>query len=153
MLCDVRYTVEHTAARWARAVTSVTAEVEDPHTLRLWARAAGASGSTLRSLCRAAHTSAKDSLDFARLLRAVVVGQSLDDWDLANLLNVSDSRTLMRLIARGGLHEAVRRRRPPAPVEFLDTQDLVLVASNLRAVSHELRARCLLYDRATHSFS
>jgi hypothetical protein len=139
MLPHVPHPVDYAATRWSRAVVSVLGHYEDPYTIGLWGRAIGTSTGALRTLCRAAHVSAKDSLDFARLFRAVLIGQGCDDWDLANILHVHDTRTLLRLLERGGISVAVRRRSAPSPLAFLTDQNLVLVTANLRAISRELR--------------
>lgn len=135
--------VEYAACRWARAVVVVAPLAEDVPTLPQWARAAHSSVGALRALCRAAHVSAKPSLDFARVLRAVLQGRQLEDWDPANLLDVRHERTLARLVRESGLRDAARQRRAPAVAEFLGSQAFVTVAANLRAVRFELEARRL----------
>jgi hypothetical protein len=45
----------------------------------------------------------------------------------------------LRLLERGGISVAVRRRSAPSPLAFLTDQNLVLVTANLRAISRELR--------------
>jgi hypothetical protein len=139
MLPHPTHPVDYAARRWSQAVVSMLGHQEDPYTIGLWGRAIGTSPGALRTLCRAAHISAKDSLDFARLFRAVLIGQGSDDWDLTNILRVHDTRTLARLIERGGISTAVRHRSAPSPLAFLTAQNLVLVTANLRAISCELR--------------
>jgi hypothetical protein len=143
-MCDnARGTVDHAACRWARAVVCVIPMDGDVSTLMMWARVAHSSVGALRSVCRTAHTPAKSSLDFARMLRAVMHGEAAGDWDPANLLNARHERTLARLVRRGGLEHAVRRRCAPRLSEFVSTQTFVHVAANLRAVCLELQARHL----------
>jgi hypothetical protein len=88
--------------RWGQAILAVLESTDDVRTVEAWSRRAGLSVRQLRSLCRLAGTTAKTSLDFARLLRAAVHQES-SSWPLAFLLDVSDSRTLQRLQNRGQL--------------------------------------------------
>ena len=143
-------TVEYAACRWARAVVVIATLTEDVPTLPKWARAAHSSVGALRAVCRAAHVSAKPSLDFARVLRAVLQGRPLTDWDPANLLDVKHERTLARLVREGGLREAARQRRAPDLAEYLVRQMFVTVAANLRAV-FELDMRRLIQPVDTRS--
>jgi hypothetical protein len=105
---------------------------QDVPTLAAWAQAAHSNVGALRAMCRVAHTSAKPSLDFARMLRAVLQGPRCERWDLTNLLDVRHERTLARLLRRAGIEQAVRKRRAPSFPEFISTQDLVRVTANLR---------------------
>lgn len=130
----------HAAERWAAIVLAVLDLPCDPRTLESWGRAVGAGRGTLRCWCRAAHLAPKASLDFARLLRAVVRSQD-GGWDPYNILDVVDSRTLKGLLRRGGL--ADRRGaddRPPTCEEFLSRQRLVSQEAALRALAEGLEA-------------
>ena len=64
----------------------------------MWARPIGLSTSALRCVCRAADCPPKDSLDFGRLLRAVVRGRRARYRDIKNILDARDPRTLVRLV-------------------------------------------------------
>jgi CheY-like chemotaxis protein len=124
----------HAAVRWARAVVGVLGTRTDPRTLREWGRVVGAAAGTLRGWCRTAGTPAKQSLDFARLLRAVSQAESRG-WQPEQLLNVVDGRTLTRLLRLGGLDRA------PQPVsirQFLARQSLVSERSALDALEQLL---------------
>jgi hypothetical protein len=147
---EYRWTADYASRRWARAVIAMLGEVEDPRTLGHWARAAGSTEGGLRALSRMVQLPAKASLDFGRLLRIVVVGAHEERWVPANLLDVQDGRTLVRLLALGGLTKAAAAGRPPAVPEFLGAQRLVTGTANLRAVRLELdafEARALLVAR------
>jgi hypothetical protein len=96
----------------------------DPKTLAGWGRTIGASRSALRAWCRAAHIQPRRALDFARLLRAVVISQG-KTFDLSNLLDVVDDRTTIRLLKRGGVQALKDRTHPPSPAEFVSDQMFV----------------------------
>ena len=124
----------YAAERWARAVVAVIDSPDDPRTLDAWARVAAAGRGTLRSWCRAAQVPAKASLDFARLLRAVVRSQDTA-WDPQNTLDIVDSRTLRRLFERGGLLDVKPQGLPPSCESFLARQRLVSHETALQAVA------------------
>ena len=105
----------------------------------MWARPIGLSASALRCVCRAADCRPKDSLDFGRLLRAVVRGRARY-WDIENILDARDPRTLVRLVRSGGVDGAMRQRSAPSVMQFLHQQRLVPGATNLRAVVRELQS-------------
>jgi hypothetical protein len=75
---------------------------DDPRTLASWARLINVSHSTLKECCAMAGVGAKASLDLARLLRVLVQSQGLA-WEPENLLDISERRTLKRLLEKGGL--------------------------------------------------
>ncbi len=124
----------YAAERWARAVVAVIDSPDDPRTLDAWARVAAAGRGTLRSWCRAAQVPAKASLDFARLLRAVIRSQGTV-WDPQNTLDIVDTRTLKRLFERGGLLDVKPQGLAPSCESFLSRQRLVPHATVLRAVA------------------
>jgi len=127
----------HATERWARAVTAVVRCRADPKTLKSWGRAIGVSQSALRTRCAAAHVPAKASLDFARLLRATVRSQG-STWDLHDLLDVVDDRTLRRLLSRAGLSDLDPHGPPLTLHEFLARQRLVTRPAAVRAVLEHL---------------
>lgn len=73
----------------------------DFRTLGEWARAVGVSRSTLVQACRLMQVPPSQARDFSRFLRLVVLGAGA--CDPATDLNVSDPRTLSRLVRRAGL--------------------------------------------------
>lgn len=114
----------HAADRWARAVLGIIRSDADPRTLAGWGRTIGTSRGALRAWCRAAHIQPRHALDFARVLRAVVISQG-KHLDLMNLLDVVDDRTLIRLLKRGAVLELKDRRSPPTAAEFISKQTFV----------------------------
>jgi len=82
----------------------------------------------------------KSSLDFARLLRAIVQSQEYG-WDPFNLLDVANERTMRNLLQRGGLSDLLSSSTPATLRGFLLKQRFVTneVALNALAQSLELR--------------
>jgi hypothetical protein len=119
--------------RWAAAVTVAVNLPEDPRTVRTWSRSIGLCETQLRVTCRMAGFSAKASLDFARLLRAVVLQQN-SDWSLGDYLDLADGRTLSRLLSRAGVDDGPRL----TPAVFLTTQRLVRGDAALTEISERL---------------
>ena len=130
---------EHTvnryaAQRWANAVFNVINLETDPTTIAAWGHSVGAGRGTLRVWCRAAHVSAKASLDFARMLRAVTVARDIG-WDPQNLLDIVDERTVAKLLTRSGFEGPPNGRWRPTPESFLQHQRLISNADNLEAIT------------------
>jgi len=140
----------HAAVRWARAIVKATKSEIDPKTLLGWSRAAGAATGTLRSWCRAAGVSAKTSLDFARMLRAVLLSTD-GHWDPLSVLDVVDERTLKRLAERSGLS---MRGHEDAPTvrDFLMKQRFIMNGNNVRAVASLLLRQPLMRRRRSDSW-
>jgi len=126
--------VPHAAERWAQAVTGILDCPFDPKTVAKWARAIGVSEGALRDWCRVARFRPKSSLDFARLLRAIVQSQERG-WDPFNLLDVANERTMKNLLRRGGLPEILSTdHQPLTPDRFLLTQRFVTDSVALRTL-------------------
>lgn len=113
----------HAANRWARTVAGVLECTSDPRTIGSWGRAVGTSPGTIRRWCRAAGVTPKASLDLARLLRALTWSRRTR-WDLYNLLDVVDDRTMNRLLRRGGLSDLTSDQYPKVDA-FLKGQQLI----------------------------
>ena len=124
----------HAAQRWANAVFGVIDSETDPTTIAAWGHGVGAGRGTLRVWCRAAKVSAKASLDFARVLRAVVVARECG-WDPQNLLDIVDERTLRKLLTRSGFEGSPNGRWRPTPESFLQHQRLISDPDNLKAIT------------------
>src|SRR5262245_9993070 len=92
-----RAVVSHAAGRLARALPTAVASPSDLRALAAWGQCVGISRGALRVWCATAHVSARSTLDFVRLLRAVCLSQQRG-WDLFGLLDVTDRRTLVRLL-------------------------------------------------------
>jgi hypothetical protein len=127
----------YAAERWARAVLSVARCSYDPKTIVAWGHCIGASAGALRAWCRAAHVRPKASLDFARLLRAVMQSKGRT-WDLNNILDIVDERTLRRLLDRAALSGVDPFGQAPSVDEFLTRQTLVTQTSALQALNNLL---------------
>jgi hypothetical protein len=123
----------YAAERWARAVLGVVRCSYDPKTIIAWGHCVGASSGALRAWCHAAHVRPKASLDFARLLRAVMQSKGAA-WDLNNILDIVDQRTLRHLLDRAGLTGVDPFGRPLQLDEFLTRQTLIRHTSALRAL-------------------
>lgn len=119
--------VNHAAAAWAALVQRALLSPCDPKTLRIWAGTAGCSTTLVKERCRLVGVSAKRTLDFARLLRALRLSEA-QDVPMVEFLDNADPRTTRRLFRSFALAPA---GRPAA-----DT----LLASAGRAFP----ARCLL---------
>jgi hypothetical protein len=83
------------ASRWAQLIVRVAQADHDPRTIESWAAICNLSYATLRNRCRAAKVAAKNSLDLARMLRAIVQGNKFGCSP--SLLLEGDPRTIQRL--------------------------------------------------------
>ena len=91
-----------TADRFANLMLQAMKSDTDPKTVTRWAQVAGVSYSTLSETCRLIRVHPHDARDMARMLRAIVSSKTHDcQFDV--LLDVSDRRTLNKLIDRSGL--------------------------------------------------
>lgn len=125
--------INHAAIRWGTLIVPVTRLKADPKTVAEWGESIGKAPATLKAWCAAAGVHAGDSLDCARLLR-VVISHTGRQCDWYSALSIIDSRTLARLLKRGGLS---KDRTVPDPETFLANQQLVVVpalVSVLRAM-------------------
>jgi hypothetical protein len=110
------------AGRWARYVANGCTSEDDFKTLGSWARFIGVSCSSLCESCRMLGIRPRDARDFTRMLRALIHAGAHRCSPLV-LLNVSDRRTLRKLLERSGL-----RNVPTVPESvdrFLEAQRLV----------------------------
>ena len=83
---------------------------------------------------------ARRSLIFARLLRAVVIRQ-LNGYQLEELLDVSDVRTLSGLMKLAGLSHGAHPELPKSVDEFLEKQQLITNNTALRVLRGLLATR------------
>ena len=134
---------DHAARRWADAVISVVEAQRNPRTLEMWAHHAASAPGTLRAWCRAAGVPAKKSLDFARVLRAVVIAQR-DGWDPLNLLDIIDIRTLRTLLSCCGLEKHIEPGQAPSLQTFLEQQRIVSNKAMLEAIVNAMDRSHLL---------
>lgn len=96
----------------------------------MWGKALGVSEGALRDWCRVAKCRPKRSLDFARLLRAIVQSQDRG-WAPFDLLDVVNERTMKNLFQRGGLPDLLSASAAPTLEGFLLSQRFV---TNRRAL-------------------
>jgi FixJ family two-component response regulator len=135
---DARTPVAHAASRWARVVVRVIDAPSDPKTLQSWGRVVGVSPGTLKSWCQMVGLSSKRSLDFARVLRAVVRHKT-DGARPQDSLDVVDRRTLSRLLSLGG-SPGDARGLPLHVEEFLQTQLFIKDSTSLAALRRALKS-------------
>ena len=136
----------HAAERLAVTVLSILDCPFDPKTVTAWGRHTGVAPGTLRVWCKTAHVRPKAALDFGRLLRAVLLAQPGSNWELQDLLDVVDGRTIDSLLVRGGLSAASPTVSPPTVETFLSRQLFVQGSSNIDAIRRGL-ARAGLTDK------
>ena len=129
--------VAHAADRWARAVVGILDCPFDPKTIAMWGKSIGVSEGALRDWCKVAHCRPKSSLDFARLLRAIVQSQEYG-WDPFNLLDVANERTMRNLLQRGGLSDLLSTNTPVTLRGFLLKQRFVTNDVALKALAQSL---------------
>jgi DNA-binding NarL/FixJ family response regulator len=122
------------ARRWAAVVGDVLSASEDVPTVSAWSKMTARSCGTIKMWCANAGVSAGDSLDFARLLRAIRDHEG-QQWDLLNILDVADRRTLVRLCDRAGLSRDVLIKAPLVDI-FMSTQRLVSSPTLLSATQN-----------------
>lgn len=91
-----RPVVNHGAAAWATLVQRALLCPFDPKTLRVWAATAACSTTLVKERCRLVGVSAKRTLDFARLLRALRLSE-IENVPMAEFLDIADPRTTRRL--------------------------------------------------------
>lgn len=124
---------DHAAERVAHWIVRGTNTDEDPRTLKLWGRVAGASTRTLQYGCSAAALSPAACRDLTRLLR-LVLRAIHGEWDPLGCLN-ADPRTIRRLAMQSGLG---MKSAPHDLHQFLSTQTLVRNPHVLSALEAEI---------------
>jgi len=129
--------VSHSAQRLADAIVLATNSTRDPRTLTAWGQSIGVSRGALRVWCTAAGVSARSSLDFLRILRAIIRSEH-DSWDLLSLLDVVDQRSLMRLLDRGSVRQLCRDNRPTVE-EFMSRQKFLKGRRLVEAIAARLK--------------
>jgi hypothetical protein len=127
----------HAAERWAAVVVPVIDSPRDPKTLRMWARWVAASPGAIRNWCRTANLSAKRSLDFARMLRAVERHRR-DRTHLEELLDVVDRRTLVKMCRLGSTRPETSAQLPSSVEDYLRLQRWIDSQTALAAITRLL---------------
>jgi hypothetical protein len=129
----------HAADRWATMVRALLLSDRDQKSITSWGRFAGVSAPLLRAWCKQAGVRPKSSLDFARVLRVVAHSQTSGPTDFYNLLDVSDRRTLERLLRRGSLQHWLEQGQAPSLDAFLAQQTFVRDARLVDLLRTKLR--------------
>jgi hypothetical protein len=124
----------YAGVRWARLIVRVVASKDDPSTVERWGRLVGASRGTLGTWCRAAKTSPRRSLELARLIRAFVLTNG-SGVDLQDVMDIVDPRTVTRMLARAGLHDASASNLAVSVQELVRQQRLVRNEMALNALT------------------
>jgi len=109
------------AHRWAALVLHACEGDADVRTIQEWAHRAAVSPGTLREVCRILRIPPHDARDLARLLNAVLRAHQ-HETTIESMLDVSDRRTLDRLIAGAGLRGDPA---PPSVTAFLERQQWI----------------------------
>lgn len=122
--------------RWAQAIVRGALAPRDMPTLQEWGRLVALSKGCLRNWCYTAGLPPRRSLQFMRVLRAVLAQQT---WKLApeDVLDIVDRRTMAKLlILSGGTKTAL----PGSVTLYLDNQRLILDGRAIAAVRTALSA-------------
>jgi len=129
----------HSVARWTALVVALLDSPTDPRTLNEWGRIVAVSTGGLRNWCYTAGLSARRSLLFARLLRAVWIGVRCQRRP-EDLLDIVDRRTVTKVLrlASGG-----KERLPETVEEFLQCQQILPDRRATDCVRSALRRRSL----------
>ena len=110
------------AERWALHVLKACESTRDLKTIEDWAAYIGVSYSSLRESCHVLDIAPHDARDFMRMLRAVVHSRR-HCCTPAVLLDISDRRTLEKLLQRAGLRGDTGETG--SPHRFLRDQNFV----------------------------
>ena len=110
------------AERWALQVLKACESTRDLKTIGDWATFIGVSYSSLRESCHVVGISAHDARDLMRVLRAVLKSRG-GRCSPEVLLDVSDGRTLHKLLRRAGL--STDAAHTMTPERFLSDQHFI----------------------------
>lgn len=126
----------HPLKRWGHAILTVLESPEDVRTVEVWSKLEGRCVTQLRANCRLVGIEAKRSLDFARLLRALL-HRERTGWPLQYILDVSDKRTLDDLLLRVGCSSEILMASPET---FIELQTVVTEALQREEVHQRVSA-------------
>jgi hypothetical protein len=118
----------HALSRWADVVVRGIRSSKDTPTLDHWGRAVAVSRGGIRNWCYTARLSPRRSLQFMRVLRAVIL-QQRTAMEPEDLLDIVDRRTLTKLLTISG---GTPTTLPRSVSEFLDGQRII---QNDRAIA------------------
>lgn len=141
------HSVLHSLFRWADVVVRGVDCPRDPRTLAEWGREVGASTGAIRNWCRTAGLSARRSLLFTRLLRAVI-RHSKSRTRPEDLLNVADRRTLAKVLLDAGGSPFTL---PDSVGDFLDRQRFIVRRDAIDVIASALSEREAAQKRSLHT--
>lgn len=127
----------------ARALTAVVQSPQDVRTIGEWSRWAATPADTLRGWSQAAGVLPRRLLVFARLLRAVHLTRR--GYELTNLLDVVDRRTLIAMLRLAGF--AGEHAVPDTIDAYLERQTLLQDAVLLDEVRRAARSHTEMHGR------
>ena len=117
--------------RLAQAIVGGVSLKEDPRTFAHWAKVPGVTEDSLHRLCELLNLDGRTLLAFTRLLRAVTLVENHGVM-LAESLDVSDPKTLARLLSKAGFADG---RNPYTVTGFVARQTLLPHGALTRAVA------------------
>lgn len=120
----------HALKRWASLVVRSIGSADDVPTLERWARCLAVSKGALRNWCYTARQPPRDSLQFARGLRAVVLRERTN-LTIENVLDMADRRTLVKFVRGAGGNAEVL---PSTMSEYFKHQQFITDERAIEAV-------------------
>jgi len=112
---------------WAASIIAVVIRQEDVCAVAAWAAILRCSSRTLERRCELVGTTAKESLDFARLAPSLLVANP-NRWYPQDCMETADPRTVAALLSRAGLSCFVGKPRPSVAT---------LMERNMFGIRHE----------------
>jgi len=125
----------HAIARWTDVIVRGVRSPKDMPTLNEWGKAVAVSKGGIRNWCYTANLSPRRSLQFMRVLRAVIKQQGSSS-SAEDLLDIVDRRTLAKVLTRAG---GTSRELPKNVDQFFDRQQIIQNAKAVAAVRAALR--------------
>lgn len=123
----------HVTECWTSAVAAICLAPQDTRTVGDWTHLIGTSERRFREWCAVLDVSAKDSLDFARVLR-LVIRREVDS--AAEHLIAEDQRTVDRILVRAGLGNALGEACRPGFHDYLRCQTFVVSTRGRRVLEN-----------------
>jgi two-component system chemotaxis response regulator CheY len=139
----------HALARWTDVVVRGVRSPKDMRTLNDWGRAVAVSKGGIRNWCYTACLSPRRSLQFMRVLRAVIK-QYGSTSSAEDLLDIVDRRTLAKLLTLAG---GTSKELPTNVDHFLDRQQILQNTKAMASVRAALRGGGDLPLDQTHTSS
>ena len=128
----------HAATRWAEPVVKAIDAARDPRTLKMFWKPTGISVGCFRNWCRTLRIGPRESLEFARGLRAVALFEEKRATRPEFALDIVDTRTIVKFVKKCG---GEADRLPDSVERFLELQQFVTDPEVISAVRTTLRNR------------